>query len=66
MDDHRLFVWVVVENDDFEKASGSVRPDNEGPPFASDESDRVADRMGDVLVRDTMLAGAVRDLHMTR
>lgn len=66
MDDHRLFIWIVVENDDLEKASGSVGFDNEGLPFASYQSDRVADSMGDVFVRDTVLASAVRDLHMTR
>lgn len=66
MDDHRLLVWVIVEHDDLEKAPGSVGSDNEGPPFAGDEPDRVANRVGDVLVRDTVLAGAVRDLPGTR
>ena len=66
MDDHRLFVRVVVENNDLKQAPGTVGTDDEGSPVAADESDRVADCVGDVFVRDSVLAGAVRDFHVTR
>jgi hypothetical protein len=66
VDDHRLFVGVAVEHDHLEESSGSVGSDDQGPPVACDQTDRIADGVGDVLVSDTVLAGAVRDLRETR
>ena len=66
MDDHRLLVGIVIEYDDFKKSSGSVGSDHKGSSFAGDKPNRVTDGVRDVVVRDTVLAGAVRDLHETR
>ncbi len=39
MDDHRLFVGVVVEDNDLQKATGPIGPDDQRAPVAADQSD---------------------------
>jgi hypothetical protein len=61
---HRLA--VVVEKDDLEEPARSVGVDVEVAVALVQDACGVADRMLDVFVGDTVLAGVVRDLHHRR
>ncbi len=63
VDDHRLLMRVVIEDDDLEQAAGPIRADDEIPVLAGQHADGVAYRVVDVLVVNAMLSRAFRDLH---
>ncbi len=66
MDDHWLFVGVVVKDNDLQKTTSSIGPDDQRAPVAADQPNRIADSVVHVFIEDPVLASAVRDLHMTR
>ncbi len=63
MDDHWLFVRQVIEDDDFQQLSAPIWADKQIATVAGHHADGVSHRVQDVVVLDTMLACAVRDLH---
>ncbi len=64
MDRHRLA--VVVKGDDFQEPPGPVGTDVEITIALAHNADGIADCVLDVLVGNTVLARAVRDLHLCR
>jgi hypothetical protein len=64
MDDDRIFVRIVVEDDDLELSTRNIRADDEIPAFAGNHPKRISDGMVDVLISDPVLARAVRYLHL--
>ncbi len=62
MNRHRLV--IVVENDDLKEPAASVGTDVEITVALAHDADSVADRVLDVLVDNTVLAGVVRNLHL--
>lgn len=64
MDSHRLS--VVVENDDFKEPTGPVSTDIEVTVTLSHHADGIVHRVLDVVVSNTVLTRAVRDLHLCR
>jgi hypothetical protein len=57
---------VVVEDDDFKEAAGSVSADVEVAVALIEHADGVAYRVLDVEITDAMFTGVVRDLHGCR
>lgn len=57
---------IVIEDDDLQQAAGPVGTDVEVTATLTHYADGVADRMLDVLVGNTVLAGVVRDLRERR
>ena len=57
---------VVVEDDGFEEAAGSVSADVEVAVALIEHADGVAYRVLDVEITDAMFTGVVRDLHGCR
>ncbi len=58
---HRLA--IVIENNDLKEPAGPVGTNVEVTVTLIHDANGVADRVLDVVVRDTVLAGVVRDLH---
>ena len=54
---------VVVDNDNLEEPARPVRADVKITVALADHPDGIADRVRDVLVGNTVLAGIVRDVH---
>jgi hypothetical protein len=63
VDHDGLLVRVIVEDHDFEQPAGSIGADDKVPSIAVNHAEGVADGVSDVLVADTVLTRAVRDLH---
>lgn len=62
----RYRLTVIVENDDLKQATGSVCADVEVAVALPNHTDGVADCVVDVLICDTVPAGIVRDLHISK
>lgn len=61
MNDDRLFVRIVVEDDHLKQANRAIRADDEIAALASDHPKEIAERVVDVLITDPVLARALRD-----
>ena len=59
----RLFIWVIVEDDDLKQATCAVSADHEVSVDARDNSQGMAKCVLHVFVAYAVLARAVRDLH---
>lgn len=66
MDDDGLFVGLVVNDHDLQQSTRAIPADDEVSAVAPDHTERVANRMVDVLVADAVLARTVRDLHLDK
>ena len=66
MDDDRIFVRIVIEDDNLEQSTRSIRADDEIPAFAGNHPKRILDGVVDVFISDPVLARAVRDLHLDK
>jgi len=66
MNDDRLFVRIVVEDDHLEQPTRTIRADDEVAALPSNHPKGIADRVVDVLIADPVLARAVRDLHLDK
>ncbi len=66
MDHNRFFVWVVVEHDNLEQASGPIGTDDEVSTRARDDAERLANDVVDVFIEDAVLSRTARDLHFDK
>ena len=60
VDHDRLFIWVVIEDDDLQQAPRSVCADHKISARSRDHSQGIANCVLHVFVPDTVLACAVR------
>ncbi len=62
----RLFIWVIVEDDDLKQSTCAVSADHEVSVDARDDSQGMAKCVLHVFVAYAVLARAVRDLHLDK
>jgi hypothetical protein len=66
MNDDRLFVRIVVKDDHLEQSTRTIRADDEITALSNYHPQGIADRVVDVLIADSVLTRAVRDLHLDK